>query len=385
VAWRNWTRNAGAKLLSFVVAVGVWFTVTNRLEFERTLDFPVEYVNRPEGLTSIEPLPDTIHVRVRGKGKFLRYQLRDGVCRVDLSGYQIGRNQLQFSGEDVVLPDDVDVSRVDVLEPRRVVVDFDETVIRDVAITPTVVGTPDARYTQVGKTFLSPAKARVKGPRRLVDEITLLPTQEIDIGQKKSTIRKQVRLVPPESKTVEVTPMTVDVGITIEPIVVERIEDVALECVNGAPSPEALEFRPATVTIEVEGARSIIEVAVKEVTALVLHASRWKPGVYQLRFTGFREREIVLSLDRRVEKAAGSPADSVATPPAESPPDSSAGAASAPGGPSPGFEPTGTEVVGRLPLPRDVELLSLAPERIGLEVLTAEQLLARSASDDSTQ
>lgn len=383
MAWRDWTRNPGAKLLSFVVAVGVWFTVTNRLEFEKTMVFPVEYVNRPAGLTSIDPLPATVKVRVKGKGKFLRYTLREGICRVDLSGYQIGRNQLQFSGEDVVLPDDVAVSRVEVLEPRRAVVEFDETVIRDIAITPTVVGSPDARYTQVGKTFLSPAEARVKGPRRLVDEIALLHTREIDIGEKKSTIRKQVRLVPPGSKTIDVTPMTVDVGITIEPIVVERIEGVALECVNGSLVRGGVVFRPAVATVEVQGARSFIEVVSQDVTTLLLHAPKWELGTYQLRFEGFRERDILLSLAKRVERPTGSNGEPAAEP-APSPP-----AEAAPPSPSEDpaeeYEPTGTEVVGRLPLPREVELLSIAPERFVVEVLTPEELLARTGSADSTQ
>lgn len=383
MAWRNWTRNGGAKLLSFVVAVGVWFTVTNRLEFETTLVLPVEYINRPAGLTTLNPLPSTVKVRVRGKGKFLRYTLRDGVCRMDLDNYQVGRSQLQFSGENLVFPADAGVSRVDVMEPRRAVVDFDTTVIRDVAITPTVVGSPDTRYTQVGKTFLSPAMARVKGPKRLVDEITLVPTQEIDIGQKKSTIRKQVRLVPPESKTVEVTPMVVDVGITIEPIVVERIESVALESVDGAATPGAVVFRPAVVTIEVEGARSIIEVAAKEVTSLVLHAPRWDPGEYELRFEGFHDREILLSLARRRSKPA---ADSTgASAGRTEPADSSGAAADTAAVAPPEYEPAGVQVVGRLPLPREVDLLSLAPERFAVEVLTPEQLVARSAADDSTQ
>jgi YbbR-like protein len=390
VAWRDWTRNAGAKVLSFVVAVVVWFTVTNRIEFDKTLVFPVEYVNRPAGLTSIDPLPNTVKVRVRGKGKFLGYKLRDGVCRVDLSGYQIGRNQLMFSGDDVVLPDDVDVSRVEVLDPRRASVEFDETVIRDIAITPTVVGTPDSRYTQVGKTFLSPAKARVKGPRRLVDEITLLTTQEIDIGQKKNTIRKQVRLVPPESKTVEVTPMTVDVGITIEPVVVQRIENVTLECANAGP-PGTVVFHPAVVTIEVEGARSIIDVAAKEVTSLLVRADKWRPGEYELRFKEFRDRDVVLSLARRVDEAAASPAPGKEGRGTASRPDSavaasgdSGAAADTTAAPGPQYEPTGVEVVGRLPLPREVDLLSLAPERLTVEVLTAEQRLARSDTSDST-
>jgi hypothetical protein len=347
VVWREWTRNLGAKILSFVVAGGVWLSVTNKIEFEKTLEFPIEYANRPAGLTSVEPLPQNVKVRVRGKGKFLRYTLREGFLQVDLSGYQIGQNQILYSGEDLILADDVEVSRADVVEPRRAVVEFDETVVRDVAITPSVVGAPDERYTQVGKTFLSPAMARVKGPRRLVDDITLLATREIDISEKRSTVRKRVRLRPPPSPTIEVTPMTVDVGITIEPLLVQRIDAVHLVVQSGGKPVGNISFRPALVAVEIEGARSIVEVAVKEMSSLFLHAEEWPIGTGQLSFESLRGRDVLFTLESPFPAL---PDTTLVGGTGDGPPDSA------------GTVPT-RQITGQLPLPRDVSVLSLVPQR----------------------
>ena len=330
--WRKWTENLGAKILSFVVAMGLWFSVTNRLEFEDAVDFPVEYVNRPEGLTTIEPLPERVTARVRGKGKFLRYTLRDGVCRVDLSGYQIGPSRIDFRGEDVVLPDGVSVSRVEVVEPRRASVEFDETVVRDVAIVPAVTGTPDARYTQVGRTVLLPARARVKGPRKLVDEIALLHTAEIDVDGKKSTVRKRVRLVPPESPTVEVTPLMVDVGVIIEPIVSRRLTKLTIRA-SGAPPGSRLRFEPSQVDVEIEGAKSIVEVAAKGITELSIQPKSWlASGRSTLAVKEIREGQIYFEDSREGSPAAQGP------------------------------------IVARLALPPDVEIVSLMPTRISVSV-----------------
>ncbi|MBZ0267368.1 YbbR-like domain-containing protein, partial [bacterium] len=300
-------------------------------------------------------------------------------------GYGIGRSQLVFSGEDVVLPDDT-TARVEMLEPRRAVVEFDETVVRDIAIAPTLVGTPDARYTQVGKIFLNPPKARVKGPRRLVDGIALLATKDIDIGQKKNTIRKQVRLIEPDSETIEVTPTVVDVGITIEPIIVERIEDVVLEPVIDAAPPGSIVFLPAAASVEIEGARSIIEVAVKEVESLPLHLKEnWEPGNYRLRFVEFRDREVVLQLQRRVdpEPAQGPGAEAGAAAADSTVIAAAPDTASTPLPPR--YEENGVEIIGRLPLPRDVEPLTLSPGEFLVEVLTPEEIAARNTPADSTQ
>ncbi len=348
--WRDWTQNAGAKILSFVVAAGLWFSVTNRIEFEDTADFPVEYVNRPEGLSTIEPLPERVHARVHGKGKFLRYRLRDGICRVDLAGFQKGQNRITFAGEDVVLPEDVAVTRVEILEPRRVTVEFDETVTRDVAIVPAVVGAPDSRYVQVGRTFLNPARANVKGPRKLVDEIALVHTREIDIDGKRSTVRREVRLVPSDFSTVEITPATVDVGITIEPLVSQRLPRTVLRAA-GAPAALRVVFEPAEVIVEAEGARPVIEMVAKEDSlVLAMEGDDWQPGVYALTVTEMRGGGITFDARPRSVTAGGAS-------------DSGPAEAAAPGRP----------LQGVIALPPDVEILSLTPARLGMTVTAASR------------
>lgn len=349
--WRDWTQNAGAKILSFVIAAGLWFSVTNRIEFEDTTDFPVEYLNRPEGLSTIEPLPERVHARVHGKGKFLRYRLRDGVCRVDLGGFQKGQNRIAFAGEDVVLPEDVQTTRIEILEPRRVTVEFDETITRDVAIVPAVVGSPDSRYVQVGRTFLNPARANVKGPRKLVDEIALVHTREIDIDGKKSTVRRQVRLVPSDFPTVEITPASVDVGITIEPLVTQRLPRAVL---RGAGVPPSLRvaFEPAEVIVDAEGARPVVEIVAREDSlVLSMESPAWKAGVYTLAVKEIHGGKITFEARPRATAAAeGTSTDAAA--------DTTASAVT---------------IRGELALPPDVEVLSLTPSPLGMTVTASRR------------
>jgi len=362
--WKRWSRNGPAKLLSFFVAAALWFSVTNEIEFENDYEFPVEYVNRPSGLTTLQVLPNKVRASVRGKGKFLGYRLRDGVCRVDLSGYQIGQNRILFMGQDMVLPKDVAVSRVEITDPRRVTVDFDETVIRDIPVTPTVVGTPSSRYIQVGKTFLSPPMARVKGPRKLVDEIALLPTVEIDIDGNRNTLRKRVRLEPPSSPTVEITPMTVDIGITIEPLARTELAEVRLGVPEDSPVAGRVSFIPPSIPIEIEGAKSIVEIAAREVATLILSAEAWSVGTSIMRFRNVRDGALVFA-----------PQDSF--PFQDSPsfdPDHPEGMV----GPlpvGPPLLPDGRvppavqgELTGRLSLPRELSVIGIKTDRIVVSV-----------------
>jgi hypothetical protein len=356
--WKLWaqrlTRNAGAKLLSLVIAIGVWFTVTNQIEFPQTLVFPIEYKHRPEGLTPVEALPTEVRMRVNGKGKFLRYTLRNVVCSVDLSGSQIGQNTVAISGTDANVPRDAPVRSVTVVEPTHIRVEFDETVIRDVPIMANIIGDPAPRYTQVGKTFVNPPIARVKGPRRIVDEIALLSTREIDIDGNRSTVRKKAKLARPDAGTVEVTPETVEVGITIEPLVIRTIEDVELAVAQLPNSNWRSAFHPRTVDIQISGARSIVEVAAREVSSLVFSAADWSLGTSSLRFKQTGGREIVFA-----------PQDSF---PLVTAPAHQGTNGDPPAGPD---HPAGTvppalhgEMMAMLPLPRDVHVLSVDPPEL---------------------
>jgi hypothetical protein len=366
LVWKRWSRNLGTKLLSFLVAVGLWLSVTNQIEFENELVFPIEYTNWPAGLTAVQPLPDEVRARVRGKGKFMRYTLRDGVCRIDMSGNQIGFNTIAVNGGDLVLPTEVEVARAEVLEPMRISVELDETVIRDVPIHPTVLGEPDSRHVQVGKTFVNPTVARVKGPRKLVDEITLLSTKDFDIGGSRSTMRKRVRLVAPEHETVEVTPSMVEIGITIEPLVTRRIENVTLS-ISESDSGYLATFRPPSISIEITGARSIVGVAVDDVTNLTLQSSAWRPGTSILSFVQGNGRELVFT-----------PNDSVPVPTVGLPGPTSTDSTAKPVGSSASPKdrlPAALEgtAIGQLPLPRDVAVISVEPRRVVVIVSTATE------------
>jgi hypothetical protein len=333
--WRKWTKNLGVKVLSFVAALALWFSVTDDIEFEKTITFPIEYVNAPGGITPVTELPVEAEAKIRARGKFLRYRLRGGVCRVDLALSSIGMNNLVLDGPNLVLPGDVSVVHAEILHPRQITVEFDETVTRDIAIHPAVVGEPDPRFVQVGKTFVSPSTARVAGPRKLVDEIGLLSTEPIDIDGHRSTVRKKANLVAPGPATITVRPTMVEVGITIEPKVSKSIPGVALEVAAGSSDGPRPVFEPAAVAIQVSGARSVVDVAASDVSALLLQASAWSPGSTVLRLEELRGAEVVFAL----EHAGGGP----------------------------------TEVVGRVSLPRGVEIVGIAPERVEVTVAGRER------------
>lgn len=352
MSWKRWSENAGAKLLSFVAAVALWFSVTNEIEFEKTLTFPIEYVNVPEGTTPVRELPHEAEVRIRARGKFLAYRLRGGVCRVDLARHTIGISNVAVDGANIILPADVAVATKEVVEPRTIALELDELVTREIAISAPVIGEPARGFVRVGKTFVSPLTAKVSGPRRFVDEIGLISAQPIDIDRDRSTVRKRVRLLPPGPATVVVEPAVVEVGITIEALVEREITGVMLEMADAVADSLRLDFRPASLRVQVSGARSMVDVAAAELTSLRLRAdsvAAWGPGTRVIRLRELRGTDVVFA-----------PAGTVPAQPA----------------PATGGAATAAEIIGRLPVPTGVEVLKVEPDRV---VIT----IARKTAEDA--
>ncbi len=356
MVWQNWTQNLAPKILSLVIAVGLWVNVTNRIESMQTLSFPIDYANHPEGLTPLEPLPREVRAGVRGKGRFLRYTTRGGVYKIDLLGSAAGPNTLHLDNSSLTIPGDAEAVWI---EPKRIRIEFDQTVVRDVPITPAIVGSPDENHVQVGKTFLNPSTARVKGPRRLVDQIKLLSTVPVEIRGQRSIVRKRVRLADLGHSTVEITPSTIEVGITIEPIVERTIQEIAIGFGSELNGRWTASARPPNLGVEISGARSIVDVAVREVSSIVLHADTWSVGTTILRLLEIRGRDLVYAPHEAVPLVLAPPADN--------------GQPRPPAGPSP--RPSGKvppavrgEVVGTLPLPPGLEILGVSPELMAVAI-----------------
>lgn len=346
--WRPLTRNLSAKLLSFFFAIALWLSVTNQIDFEQEMTFPIEYVNRPENLTTIQALPDAIRCQVRGKGRFLRYTLRDALCRIDLSGNQAGLNTITVGGSNLVLPSDARVARVDVLEPKRILAEFDETVIRDIPITPTVVGVPAAKHVQVGKTFVNPASARVRGPRKLVDQIALVSSDEVDIAGTKNTVRKKVKLLKSFGPTVTITPEIVEIGITVETMHVEKISRVTVEVVDILPDGLEWSVQPESVSVRISGARSFVDAATKKETKLLLSSASWEAGTHDLTLRRIDGRRFIFAEGTTIQSPSPNP---------EIP------------GPVASQEPNVT--TGEITLPPDLEVVAIEPDRLRITIQRA--------------
>ena len=88
-------------------------------------------------------------------------------------------------------------------------------VAKEVNIVPVIIGTPSKNYINVIKT-VNPSKALIEGDSQILDKITELRTEPIDVENQSENINKTSIITLPEGVKLVDTPSSVSVDISIE-------------------------------------------------------------------------------------------------------------------------------------------------------------------------
>lgn len=167
------------KLLALVVAVLAWLWVQSDEVYEDQVKASIHWTLAP-GVVAVDPLPGSVAVRVRGtRGAIRRAERADIVMDADITDMGPGEHNLELDPFPVDgLPGALTVLG---LAPSGVRFALDTVAERKVRVQPQVVGEPASGYAVDGVT-LAPAVALVKGPAVVVDALTEVNTEPIDVS-----------------------------------------------------------------------------------------------------------------------------------------------------------------------------------------------------------
>ena len=251
VEWVNDTlfRNWGLKLAAVGLAA-VLFVLT-RDEVTRTFEVPLRVVPDPERVL-LTDLPETITVKVRGPWtRVNRLQYLDlGTAAVDLRAAEPG--PLDVDDASIVMPSGVLLA--DVQYPH-VDLRFEPVIERMKRIEPQVAGQPAEGY-RVARITTNPPGWEVRGGRSLVQGVTQLSTELLELSDRTASFTKTLAVLSPPGKVDVVTPpgqaARVTVRVDIEPEMETRELSVPI------PVPDDLDPMgaiPESVTVQVSGPR----------------------------------------------------------------------------------------------------------------------------------
>jgi YbbR domain-containing protein len=168
--------NLGLKILSLVLATGLWLAIARDPVAEVSIRVPIEFLHVGNNLEISSELIPEAQIRVRGPGRFIR-QLRstDVHAELDLRDAKPGERTFNLTAQEIRRPQDVEVVQV---VPGQVHLAFDTRLTREVEIHPRVTGTFVAGLQP--KATADPGKVTISGPRRRVERVEAATTDPVD-------------------------------------------------------------------------------------------------------------------------------------------------------------------------------------------------------------
>jgi hypothetical protein len=265
----------GLKLLALAVSLGLWFAVTGQRvpATARLRRVPLRFVLPNDMEISNDPREE-VDVTLRG-GKQTLNSLRsqDVVITFDASGYSPGERLVRLARESVTLelPEGAGAGEVSVerIEPSTVPLRLERRAEREVEVEPRLEGRVPEGYELLG-VEARPARVRVRGPESRLNELKKAPTETVTLdGKTEGFVAPQVAVDLPDRRLVPLDAV-VDVLVRVgEPRMLRRFDGVPVHLAEGTNGTA----QPARVSVELRGARSVIEKLRADDITLVLETS----------------------------------------------------------------------------------------------------------------
>ena len=240
------------KLLSLAIAIVLWLLVTGQNQpVTAHLNVQLNFI-RPQSLEISNDPPRTVDVMLTGsRNKLDDLTSLDLVATVDITDQRAGERVLRLADRaQISLPQGI---KVDGYQPSAIPIRLEEIVERQVPVEPKLEGKPADGFEVYG---VSPNKGSVTvhGPASRVNALQKVFTEGIWIaGHKESFTASNVAIDVPDPK-VDLREPVVNVNVEIGERRVEKtFAGVSVSTADG------VKVQPATTTVTVLGAASIID------------------------------------------------------------------------------------------------------------------------------
>jgi len=174
---RTFGHNIVLKLVSLLLAVGLWLVVARDPIAEVEIKVPIEFHNLPDNLEIDSASFTEAQIRVRGPERVIhRLQIADVRAEIDLAGVRPGERTFDLTGRQVRVPQDLEVVQI---IPGQFHLSFDDRETRVVEVRPRVTGN-FASGMRVAQVIANPPNVVITGPRRRVDAVEAATTDPVE-------------------------------------------------------------------------------------------------------------------------------------------------------------------------------------------------------------
>ncbi len=172
--------NIGWKLLSLLLAAGLWLAIVGEPEMASSVSAPIQYIHIPADYEISSDIPERVHLEVQGPTiRVQRMNVSGTAVVLDLSGVsRSGERTFTIDQRTLRLPSGVRLVRA---VPSQLRIRFDRRASREVPVQVRFSGAPPDGY-RLARSEPQPDTLKVVGPEGRVRRIDFAETDAIDLG-----------------------------------------------------------------------------------------------------------------------------------------------------------------------------------------------------------
>lgn len=216
---RSITNNIPIKIAALILALVLWAFAKGEQEGTRLADVPLVLRNIPEGVTTVEQVPETIEVVLSGANKeiFKLAFVGDTYAFVDMADAEPGRAlRVSLSPANVAVPRNAAVRVLEVRSPKNLDLDIDRLVESPVRVAAASEGVLPDGYFVLGEPQSMPDSVIVFGPESVVMELESVGTEGLNIAGRRARVEASRPVVFDGSWNLHAVPRDVRVTVEIE-------------------------------------------------------------------------------------------------------------------------------------------------------------------------
>jgi YbbR domain-containing protein len=232
-------------IVSAVFGILVWISVSMSEQYQIAVSVPISIDNIPEGKSIRTPVPQALHLKLRGDGWRLASLLLGSDLRMHfpLQSLRAGKKAITFTDVAERIANRPGIQLLDMV-PDSVFVDLDRTSHKKVAVVLDYAVSFREGYGQVGPTTVTPESVIVTGAETLLRTIDSWSTVRGVFENLKAPMEADLPLAPSPIYLVSLSTSKVHLRINVEPFAEKVFSGLPVEIRSVAPNREVILIPP---------------------------------------------------------------------------------------------------------------------------------------------
>jgi YbbR domain-containing protein len=271
-------------LISFFLAVLVWFVIVNNKEYTVNMEIPIKVYEPRENTTLKMKIPSKAVVRFKGKGRALMAAkiFKEPSLIMDVANIQ-ERYHVSLNEYYQKYPNRVDYPRGDmefleVVYPDTFTILIDDKISRELPVKLNYSAEPAPGYLLSEKPVMEPESVVATGPKSKLKALTAIETRHLKTENMNRETIFEVELVNPDPSFINLSQKTVKVTFQVESIGERTFTNIPVQ-VQNAPENITVRFIPSTVALTIVGSNEYIHsLSSDSIQVIFDYAKKWIPS-----------------------------------------------------------------------------------------------------------